>query len=351
MRLRHLLLAAAVIAAPVAASAQPIEGLYVGAGGGLNIPQVSRATVPVFPAHPFLRLHEKLGFDLTGSVGYGLGGGWRVEVEGDYIRNGIDKAAGTSGSGNVRTFGLMANALYDFDIRSRYIFPYLGIGAGYMWTRLDQPSFTDGGGVGFDGKFGSGKFAVQGIAGAAFPVPNMPGLSLVAQYRLLDVTGGEKFTSGSTTVFKLGPQFSHTLSIGVRYAFNVAPPPGAAPPAPAPTAAPAPQPARSYLVFFDWDKATLTDRARQIVREAAQASTHVQSTQLRVNGYTDTSGAARYNQALSIRRAENVAAELVRDGVPRTAIAIRGFGETHLLVATGPNVREPQNRRVEIIIE
>jgi OOP family OmpA-OmpF porin len=33
---------------------------------------------------------------------------------------------------------------------------------------------------------------------------------------------------------------------------------------------------RSYLVFFDWDKATLTDRARQIGNEAADNSTHVQ---------------------------------------------------------------------------
>jgi outer membrane protein OmpA-like peptidoglycan-associated protein len=41
---------------------------------------------------------------------------------------------------------------------------------------------------------------------------------------------------------------------------------------------------------------------------------------------------------------------LVKDGVPKGAIAIQGFGETHLLVPTGPGVREPQNRRVEIII-
>ena len=120
----------------------------------------------------------------------------------------------------------------------------------------------------------------------------------------------------------------------------------------APMAAPAPavQPARSYLVFFDWDKATLSARARQIIKEAADNSTHVQYTQIEVNGYTDTSGTPQYNQGLSIRRAQAVAAELVRDGVPRNAIAIQGFGETHLLVPTGPNVREPQNRRVEIII-
>ena len=103
-------------------------------------------------------------------------------------------------------------------------------------------------------------------------------------------------------------------------------------------------------MFFDWDKYNLTDRARQIIAEAAQNSTRVQYTRIEVNGYTDTSGSARYNQGLSVRRAEAVAAELVKDGVPRNAISIQGFGETHLLVPTGPNVREPQNRRVEIII-
>ncbi len=114
--------------------------------------------------------------------------------------------------------------------------------------------------------------------------------------------------------------------------------------------APAPAPARSYLVFFDWDKATLTPRAQQIIGEAAANSTKVKYTQIQVDGYTDTSGTPQYNQGLSMRRAQAVAAELVKDGVPKGAIAIQGFGETHLLVPTGPGVREPQNRRVEIII-
>jgi OOP family OmpA-OmpF porin len=136
--------------------------------------------------------------------------------------------------------------------------------------------------------------------------------------------------------------------IGVRYAFNTpAPAPVAAP---APMAAPAPAPARSYLVFFDWDRADLTDRAKSIVKEAADNSTRVQVTRIEVNGYTDTSGSAAYNQGLSVRRAKAVAGELVRDGVPQNAIGIQGFGDTHLLVSTGPGVREPQNRRVEIII-
>ncbi len=126
-----------------------------------------------------------------------------------------------------------------------------------------------------------------------------------------------------------------------------APPPAAAPP---PMAAPAPTPARTYLVFFDWDRSDLSSRATQIIAEAATASTHVQVTRINVNGYTDSSGTPKYNQALSIRRAESVANELVKDGVSRSEIDIKGFGESHPLVQTGPGVREPQNRRVEIIL-
>jgi opacity protein-like surface antigen len=368
MRFRSALVAASILglpvcALPVSAVAQPIQGLYVSGGGGGVINQAIRAAKPA-SAGANSTFEENLGFDVTGSVGYALGDGWRFELEGDYLRSGIHElheAEPLTASGHVRTYGLMANALYDFDISSRYVFPYLGVGAGYMWTRLDNASFlapgSGPGSVSFGSTTSSGSFAVQLIAGLSFPVPNMPGLSLLTQYRFLDVTSGQNFSGEGVTAtgtvpssVKLGPQFSHTFLIGIRYAFHVTPPVAAAPPAPPPVAAPAPAPARSYLVFFDWDSAALTDRAREIIRSAAEASTHVQTTRIRVNGYTDTSGKPGYNMKLSLRRAQNVAAELVRDGVSENEIAIRGFGETHLLVPTGPGVREPQNRRVEIII-
>ena len=136
---------------------------------------------------------------------------------------------------------------------------------------------------------------------------------------------------------------------GVKFKFGM--PPEVLPPmASAAAPAPAMQPARSYLVFFDWDRATLTDRARQIVKDAADNSVHVKYTRIEVNGYTDTSGTPQYNQGLSVRRAEAVKAELLKDGVPLAVITTKGFGETHLLVPTANGVREPQNRRVEIVI-
>ncbi len=122
-------------------------------------------------------------------------------------------------------------------------------------------------------------------------------------------------------------------------------------PEPNPPAPPAPIPVRTYLVFFDWDRADLTERAKQIVASAAEASTHVQTTQIEVNGYTDLSGTAAYNQKLSVRRAMTVKAELVHDGVAAGEIDIHGFGESHPLVPTAKGVREPQNRRVEIILK
>ncbi len=360
MHYRGALLAATFLAVPLAARAQPIQGVYIGAGIGYDLPQNTHVT-PItngFGAS-HLKLEKHGGFNGLGSIGYGFGNGLRLEVEGDYLRNSLNKLDRTpfptAASGHMSRYGVMANAIYDLDIGSPYVFPYLGAGAGYMWTNLNGSFTQPGGPFSFTTNETEGRFAWQGIAGLSFPIPHMPGLSLTAEYRFMDITAGAKFSGVETTAagpvtgrIKLGPQFDHNFILGVRYAFNPGPPP--APPAPAPAAAPAPAPARSYLVFFDWDKATLTDRAREIIHEAATNSTHVQYTQIVVNGYTDTSGSPQYNMGLSIRRADAVAAELVRDGVPRNVISIHGYGETHLLVPTGPGVREPQNRRVEIII-
>ncbi len=138
----------------------------------------------------------------------------------------------------------------------------------------------------------------------------------------------------------------------INFTFGNAPPPPveSAPPPVAPPPA-ATVPVRTYLVFFDWDRADLTARARQIVLAAAQASAQVQTTRLEVNGYTDLSGTAAYNQKLSVRRAQSVQSELVKDGVAPGEIFIHGYGETNPLIATAPGVREPQNRRVEIVLK
>jgi outer membrane protein OmpA-like peptidoglycan-associated protein len=385
MRFRSALLAATVLAVPFAAQAQPINGLYVSAGAGVNLKndiKIKNLSVsnPITGA-PVLGGVNVNNADLTsgpgpvalGAVGWGFGNGLRAELEFAYRNNYFQKVThdfagiGVAPSGREQLYGPMVNVAYDFYGLTPYVVPYIGAGIGGMWGNLKDFNIHANGVNGGEGAIATGdntvaKFAYQVIVGVAFPIGGLPGLSLTAEYRFLGTSGNRNYNVvGASNVIQnsseairvrtgsveLGSDYNNAFLIGLRFAFGVAPPP----PAPAPVAAPAPAPARSYLVFFDWDKATLTDRARQIIKEAADNSTHVQYTQIVVNGYTDTSGTAQYNMGLSIRRANAVAAELVRDGVPKNVISIHGFGETHLLVPTGNGVREPQNRRVEIIIQ
>jgi OmpA-OmpF porin, OOP family len=366
MRKRIALLATTLLtAAPVAALAQPITGPYVSLGSGYNLKQNEAASVPSTLNTGGLGSYRfGDGFNVQASVGYGLGNGLRVEIEGDYLYNNINNLSGTSKpmktTGHQEEYGVLVNALYDIDLNQFGIdlaglTPYVGVGVGYQWIHMGPLTSTGSGSV-FRTGGTRGSFAYQGIAGVSYPIPYVPGLAVTAEYRFLGTLNQEAFSGtnyGPKGVSKgnvgLSDDFNHQFMLGLRYAFyQPAPPPPPAPPAP--VAAPAPEPARTYLVFFDWDRADLTARARQIIAEAAQASTRVQTTRIEVNGYTDLSGTAAYNQRLSVRRAQSVEAELVRDGVPRNEILIHGYGESNPLVPTAKGVREPQNRRVEIIL-
>ena len=275
--------------------------------------------------------------------------------------------------GTDESYGGFANVLYDFDLERLFgvksiVTPFIGGGAGYLWQRYNRPGTNSVipyvGGVA-NPMWGAitgthGGFSWQGIAGVAFDT-GIAGLQVVAQYRMIGQPGS--FYNGAFNYGTEGghanfdQRFNHQFIVGFRYAFQNRPIHHIQPPAVRPivAAAPAPVPARSYLVFFDWNQYALTSRARQIVVEAAHATSYVHTTRINVNGYTDSSAAPgpagqKYNYALSVKRAKSVEAELIRNGVPASEIIIRGYGDTNPLVPTGPNTREPQNRRVEIIL-
>ena len=105
----------------------------------------------------------------------------------------------------------------------------------------------------------------------------------------------------------------------------------------------------SYLVFFDFNKSDLTAAALKIVDQAAADAAAGKAAQLTVTGHTDTVGSDAYNMRLSRRRAESVAAKLEKDGIPSSEIAIVAKGKRDLLVPTADGVKEPQNRRVQIV--
>jgi iron complex outermembrane receptor protein len=108
---------------------------------------------------------------------------------------------------------------------------------------------------------------------------------------------------------------------------------------------------KSYLVFFDFNKSDLTSQATAIVDQAAANAGPAKVTKLEVTGHTDTVGSDAYNMRLSRRRAESVAAELEKKGIPSSEIEIVAKGKRDLLVPTADGVKEPQNRRVQIVYQ
>jgi outer membrane protein OmpA-like peptidoglycan-associated protein len=379
MRLKTFLAGTALMALPALAQAQALDGatsgatsgFYFGLGAGFN--QVMNTDADASGASGAAL--SGAGFGTSGtyeflpggavvlSLGYGYGNGLRAELEANLRVNSVDEVRGfngsgvNSGTGTQVTYGLMANALYDFTGLGLPggVIPYAGAGLGAVITEYNHAGGMNGAtGTRVDGRGTELQPAAQAILGAAMPVPEFPGLSLTAEYRFLgtlsnEVRGTARINGSAPATGKIeADNLNHSLLIGLRYAFGAqpAPPPPVAEPAPA---AP-PAVARTYLVFFDFDRADLTDRARQIIGEAAQNSRRVSTTRIEVAGHADRSGALQYNQRLSQRRADTVAAELVRHGVNRNEIVVQAFGESRPLVPTADGVREPQNRRVEIVL-
>jgi outer membrane protein OmpA-like peptidoglycan-associated protein len=360
MKLRTVLVAATILAAPAAAIAQPVTGPYVDLGLGANIfnsQKIKNVAVPAggqFSGN-FGKIETDADIIGSGAVGWGFGNGFRLEVEGDYLQNALRSFHGIHASGQEEEYGGFVNGLYDFDLSPwglTGVSPFVGVGVGYSEATFGSASAYNGGPTYTVGG-NAGSVGVQGIAGVAFNIPDVPGLAITAEYRFIAMPENLKFhasVNGRSVGITTESLLTNAGLVGLRYAlWQPAPPP---PPPPAPPAPPpAPEAARTYLVFFDWDRADLSARARQIVAEAAQASTHVQTTRIEVNGYTDLSGTAAYNLKLSVRRAKSVEAELIKDGVAQNEIAIHGYGEENPLVPTAQGVREPQNRRVEIILK
>jgi outer membrane protein OmpA-like peptidoglycan-associated protein len=102
----------------------------------------------------------------------------------------------------------------------------------------------------------------------------------------------------------------------------------------------------NLMVNFDLDSATLTDEAKANLDEFSKAlkDPRLSSTAFAVDGYTDASGAERYNLKLSDRRAQSVVGYLSERGIERSRLIPKGFGKANPIA---PDPYDPVNRRVE----
>jgi outer membrane protein OmpA-like peptidoglycan-associated protein len=350
MRYRYLLGALAGVAVALVwadARAQMFAGpgaWYIGGEGGWTSLNDAKAS----GAAGSSTIHYNSGWNAGARFGYQTGP-WRFEGEYRHQESdvsGVSSSLGSgSASGTTTADAIMANAIYDFSLNSQFS-PHIGggIGAVDLNTGFQAP------GVGSVLRSNNDwEFGYQAIAGLRYSFN--PNWALDLDYRYLGTASANYKAAPALGGGKVSSSYnSNNLVASLTYVFLPPPPP---PPAMAPAAMPAPPPPpsrRVFLVFFDWDRDTITPQGNAILQQAAAAYKSGAPVQIQVTGYTDRSGSPGYNQRLSERRANNVANALGGMGVPRNQMAVSGRGENDNRVPTAPGVREPQNRRVEIVM-
>mgnify|MGYP006266269465 CR=1 FL=1 len=103
-------------------------------------------------------------------------------------------------------------------------------------------------------------------------------------------------------------------------------------------------------LLFDFDSDDLRAQTRDNLEEMPDILQEYEDTQLLVEGHTDDVGSDTYNQALSRDRAQSVARFLSQEGVNRSRMVIKGYGEAQPVADNDTEKGRQQNRRVEIAI-
>ncbi len=230
---RKIILALSFVVLPISARAQARTGPYISVAAGFNKMQQEDVDAHLngspAPATPGEILTE-VGPALVGSLGMSLSRALRVEIEGSYLSNKITSETGLSGennaSGTERKMGVMGNAFYEFG--SGMITPYLGGGAGMQWVHEPAATASNGGYVVTSTAQTKSSFAYQAIAGVAYPIESIHGLSISAEYRYLGLAGTRVYTATVTVPgqgsFPLTDEstndVNHSLLFGIRYAFG-----------------------------------------------------------------------------------------------------------------------------------
>ncbi|MDO8704273.1 MAG: OmpA family protein [Sulfuricaulis sp.] len=103
-------------------------------------------------------------------------------------------------------------------------------------------------------------------------------------------------------------------------------------------------------VLFDTNKAQLKSGRTHSLQKLADFLKQYPQRKARVEGYTDSTGGADYNQGLSDRRAYAVRTSLVDMGIGNDRISTHGYGKESPVASNDSAAGRQLNRRVEIIL-
>jgi peptidoglycan-associated lipoprotein len=101
-------------------------------------------------------------------------------------------------------------------------------------------------------------------------------------------------------------------------------------------------------IYFEFDKSSLTSKSIQTLKSAVNALNDNSSIQITLAGHADERGTREYNLALGQRRAESVSDYLVLNGISKSRITVKSFGEERPAVSGQNEESYAKNRRVEI---
>jgi outer membrane protein OmpA-like peptidoglycan-associated protein len=103
-------------------------------------------------------------------------------------------------------------------------------------------------------------------------------------------------------------------------------------------------------ILFDTNEATLKSDAKVVIAKLAGILLILPQLNLRVEGHTDSTGGADYNQELSERRAAAVREFLGQQGIAWERMVSIGYGMDRPIADNSTREGRAKNRRVEIVI-
>ncbi len=106
----------------------------------------------------------------------------------------------------------------------------------------------------------------------------------------------------------------------------------------------------SGKVLFDTDSEVVSGTSAEQLTKITQALLGVGIQQVRLEGHTDNVGQPAYNQQLSLRRAQKVAAVMQAAGMSQNLIATQGMGQSRPITDNSTAEARSENRRVSIIV-
>lgn len=102
-------------------------------------------------------------------------------------------------------------------------------------------------------------------------------------------------------------------------------------------------------VFFEYDKATLSQSARDVLKANAEWMKKNAGVKIQIEGHCDNRGSIEYNLALGERRANTVRTYLTSIGVAASRLSVISYGEEKPMVSGDSDASWNKNRRANFV--